>query len=285
MALDLDAVGRTAPPWTRHWTSSDTLLYALAVGAGPAEPDLTTENSTGVTQRAVPTYAAILAGGSTALRPQLGDWEPGRLVHAGQWLRWHRELPAAGTATLTARVAAITDKGSGALVEIATSAVGHAGSEPLFEARTSLFIRGEGGFDPARESGHAEPGPAGPPDERLRFSIPASQALLYRLCGDRNPLHSDPVFARRAGFDRPILHGLCTFGVTTRLLMNAVADGDPARLRVVGGRFRSPVHPGDEIEVRVWRAGPGRVTFETHRAGGVAIDRGELVHDSGEGAA
>ncbi|NKQ52420.1 3-hydroxyacyl-thioester dehydratase [Amycolatopsis sp. K13G38] len=279
MPLDLGSVGAVSAPWTREWSSDDTLLYALALGAGPDSPELTTENSVGLTQRAFPTYAALIAGGSHAVRDRLGSWERTALVHAGQEITWFRELPAAGSATLTSTVAGITDKGTGALVEIRTTAAEPATGEPLFESTTRLFIRGAGGFG-RTSAAAARPGPEGPPDDVLTFRLSDSQALLYRLCGDRNPLHSDPVFARRAGFERPILHGLCTFGITARLLMNHVLGGDPARMISFAGRFRAPVLPGDELAVRLWHTAAGRVEFTTATStvDTVAVDEGVLTY-------
>lgn len=257
MALNLDAVGACSRPWVRSWSSTDTLLYALAVGAGPDELAFTTENSEGVAQRVLPGYAALLAGGTTPLRSVLGSWPPGASVHAGQELRWFAPLAPSGQLTLRARVAGIEDKGSGALVSVETTAVrtsvvgtttaDEAPGSPVFASTTRVFIRGAGGFDGSRgDSGQAAPTPSKPskgatgtpPDAILVYHLDPAQALLYRLCGDRNPLHSDPVFARRAGFDRPILHGLCTFGIAVRMLVNELLDGHPERLTEFSARFR-----------------------------------------------
>ncbi|MGB3442845.1 MAG: MaoC/PaaZ C-terminal domain-containing protein [Actinophytocola sp.] len=275
MALDLDAVGATSPAWTRSWTSADSLLYAVALGAGPESLAFTTENSEGVAQRAFPTYAALIAGGSAAVRDRLGDWDPAAMVHAGQHLAWHRELPPAGTATLRTTVAAITDKGSGALVELVTTAVTDDG--PLFDARSALFVRGAGGFGD-RTGTRGEPADLGEPDGEVVVHTDGNQALLYRLCGDRNPLHSDPAFASRAGFADPILHGLCTFGVTARVLLRHLLGDDPARMTSFGGRFRTPVTPGDVLRIRYWHKENGCVAFRACRAGGdrPAIDDGVL---------
>lgn len=271
MTPDLDAVGFVSPPWTRSWTSDDSLLYAVAVGATPDELALVTENSEGVRQRAVPSYAALIGTTGAAVRDAVGPaWDPVRLVYAGQRVTWHRELPVAGEAELTSTVVAIADKGSGALVDVDTVAVDVARGERLFTARRRVFLRGAGGFDPARPAAGVVPAVE---DDRpggghvVRHRLPDNQALLYRLCGDRHPLHSDPAFARRAGFARPILHGLCTYGVAARLLLRHVLAGDPARMRSLGGRFRTPVWPGDELELRHRTRAPGEVAFEVRRIG------------------
>jgi acyl dehydratase len=277
--MDLSVVGRERGPWTRSWTSADALLYALGVGAGQDDPmselAFTTENTAGVTQRALPTYAIVLAqfGG-----PQLGltgvDFT--QLLHAEQSLTLHQPLPVAGSVELTSMITDIFDKDSGAL--IVTSTTGTADGAPLFTTRSSVFVRGAGGFGGERGPSSEYAAPDRPVDARLRFRTSVNQALLYRLTGDRNPLHSDPAFAAAGGFDRPILHGLATYGITVRLLLNEFCAGDPARLSTVEGRFTKPVTPGDELVVNAWRDGDDAVIFRTANADGdVVLDRGRAV--------
>jgi len=274
--MDLSIIGQERGPWTRTWTADDALLYALAVGAGQADPTqelaFTTENTAGVTQVALPTYAIVLAqfGG-----PQLGltgvDFT--QLLHAEQSLTLHRPLPVAGSVELTSMITDIFDKGSGALVVNRTTGV--ADGEPVFTTRSSVFVRGAGNFGGERgPSGTYEP-PEQAPDAKLSFQSSVNQALIYRLTGDRNPLHSDPAFAGAGGFDRPILHGLATYGITVRLLLNEFAGGDPSRLSFVDGRFTKPVWPGDELVVTAWRDGDAAVIFRTANANGdIVLDRG-----------
>jgi acyl dehydratase len=280
MAIDTSIVGARRGPWTRTWTSDDTLLYALGVGAGQLDPTeelaFTTENTAGVTQVALPTYAIVLGqfGG-----PQIGlrgvDFT--QLLHAEQSLTVHRPLPVAGSVELTNTVTDIFDKGSGALVVTTTEGTDPADGTPLFATRSSVFIRGAGGFggDRGPSGGFAPPDRS--PDAELRFPTAANQALLYRLTGDRNPLHADPKFAAAGGFDRPILHGLATYGITVRLLCNEFAAGDPSRLTSVDGRFTKPVTPGDELVVTAWRDGDTVVFRTTDAAGNVVLDRGRAT--------
>ena len=150
--------------------------------------------------------------------------------------------------------------------------------EPRFASTSSLFIRGEGGFGGARgPSSSAEPWPAREPDDVVTYAVRPDQALVYRLSGDRNPLHSDPVFAKRAGFDRPILHGLCTYGFTGRALLHAVCGSDPARFRSMAGRFSRPTYPGDTLTISIWSEGDG-VRFRTdNQRGETVIDAGRFV--------
>ena len=147
------------------------------------------------------------------------------------------------------------DKGSGALVTTENVAVDAATGEPLVTSRSGVFIRGEGGFG-GRAGGSAPwAGPDREPDLTVTYQTRPEQALLYRLSGDRNPLHADPKFAARGGFPRPILHGLCTYGVTGRALLHALCGSDPARFRSMSGRFTKPVFPGESLVVSIWTGG------------------------------
>jgi acyl dehydratase len=200
------------------------------------------------------------------------------LVHAEQAFELHRPLPVAGTVRTTSTVTGIYDKGSGALVVTENVAVDAATGEPLVTSRGGTFIRGEGGFGGPRGSEPPWELPDRAPDHQVVRETRPEQALLYRLSGDRNPLHVDPKFAARGGFSQPILHGLCTYGVTGRGLLSALCDGDPARFRSMSGRFSRPVLPGEPLTVSVWLAGDGETAlFQTARADGtVVIDRGRM---------
>ena len=175
-------------------------------------------------------------------------------------------------------VTGIYDKGSGALVVTENEAVDAETGEPLVTSRMGTFIRGEGGFGGPRGSEPPWQFPDRAPDHQVVRKTRPEQALIYRLSGDRNPLHVDPQFAGRGGFSQPILHGLCTYGVTGRALLHAVCGGDPARFRSMSGRFSRPVLPGEPLTVSVWLACDGKsALFQTSRADGtVVIDRGRL---------
>ena len=275
MPIDPGAVGRRGEPVDVTWGPDDTLLYAVAVGAGQdplAELPLTTENSDGVAQRVVPTFAALL--GQRARRPDVGPYDPAMLLHAEQHLELAGPLPVSGRARLVAEVLDINDKGGAAVVWTGVRAVDPDTGAELFTTRSAAFIRGEGGFGGPRGTSDPWERPDRDPDHVVRYTTRPEQALLYRLTGDRNPLHSDPAFAARAGFDRPILHGMCTYGFTARAVVASACGGDPDRLTAMGGRFRAVVTPGDEIEIRVWAEG-GQALFQTLRGDGtVVIDRG-----------
>ncbi|SDK91667.1 MaoC family dehydratase [Nonomuraea jiangxiensis] len=270
MALDHGLIGVENPPHERTWTAKDTMLYALGVGAGLSELEFTTEKG----QRVLPTFAVLAA---QAPGRRLGDFDPARLVHAEQSFELHRELPAAGGVRTTTKVTGIYDKGSGALVVTEARAVDLDTGEPVISGRSSLFIRGEGGFGGDRGPRDDWAAPDRAPDHKVTYPTLPEQALIYRLSGDYNPLHSDPEFAARAGFDRPILHGLCTYGVTGRALLHAVAGSDPGRFRAMSGRFSSPVFPGESLTVSIWVDG-AEVLFRTAKDDGtVVIDRGRAT--------
>lgn len=279
MALNHEVIGVESEPFENSWTVRDTLLYAVGVGAGlddpAAELAYTTENSAEVEQRVLPTFA-VLAARSVG-RAKLGDFHPAMLVHAEQAFELHRPLPPAGTVRTTSRVTGIYDKGSGALVTTEAVAVDPDSGAPMITTRGAVFIRGEGGFGGDRGPSGSWAEPSRPPDQQVTYRTRPEQALLYRLSGDRNPLHSDPEFAARAGFPRPILHGLCTYGVTGRALLHTLADSDPTRFAAMSGRFSAPVFPGEALTVSLWVDGLTAAFRTAKEDGTVVIDRGSAT--------
>jgi acyl dehydratase len=284
MPLNLDVIGVPSEPVVTSWTSKDCLLYALGVGAGVADPvhgelEFTTENSHGVTQRCLPTFGVVAAGAPSWRR--LGDINVALLVHGEQSIEIHRSLAVEGSISSTSTVTAVYDKGSGAVVITETKADDAATGEPVFTLTASLFLRGEGGWGGERGPSVRSEVPTGDPDHVVSYPTRTDQALLYRLSGDRNPLHSDPAFAALAGFDRPILHGLCTYGFTGRALLHTLCDSEPDRFVSMFGRFSKPVFPGDELTVSIWELGDGRAAFRTATQDGtVVIDAGTCAYTS-----
>ena len=273
MPLNPDAVGSVSEPSSANWTSKDTLLYAVSVGAGTAELAYTTENTKDVAQKALPTFPVVIPGGTGATR-NIGTFNPALLVHGSQSVTLHQPLPVEGTASVVGKVAAMYDKGKAAVVVLESTATAEDGS-PLYTTGSSLFIRGEGGWGGDRgPSGPQNVPPERAADHEITYQTSPDQALVYRLNGDRNPLHSDPSFAAMGGFDRPILHGLCTYGFTGRALLHAVCDGDSANFRHMEGRFASPVIPGEALTIRVWHTGDGEAVFTTAVGDRVVIDQG-----------
>jgi acyl dehydratase len=277
MGMNFDAIGADNGYGEVTWTHRDTILYALGVGAGQGDPQcelqFTTENSIDVQLQALPAFGVVL-GMTYGKRPPLGVFSPAMVLHGEQSFTMHTPLPVQGSAKVSTVLAGIYDKGKGAFAALETTVADAGTGEPWLTSRTGLFIRGEGGF-----GGHKQPVedwelPDRAADAELSSTIRPDQTLLYRLSGDRNPLHSDPKFAAKAGFPRPILHGMCTYGVTGRLLVNELCGGDPARVQGMSGRFSKPVMPGDTLTVSIWK-NSGRALFQTRDSeGNVVLDRG-----------
>lgn len=282
MALNMESVGVetvTDRPWT--WAAKDTLLYAVSVGAGndpeANEIALTTQNSHRVTQQVLPSFPVVMGMGSgEPSMAELGDFALTQVLHGGQRVTVHGPIPPAGSATITRKVAGMYDLGSNALIELHTAFRDTATDALLAESTTEIFVRGEGGFggEPAAHTGwKAE---ERKPDHTVVHTTAANQALIYRLNGDHNPLHSDPAFAARAGFSTPILHGLCTYGFAARALVSRVLGADTTRFASMSARFSSPVTPGEALTTAIWKE-EGRATFQTFAGDRVVLDRGEFT--------
>ena len=259
-----------------EWTPDDVMLYALAVGAGQQDPGselhLTTENTEGHELVALPTFANII---TRCAKIDLSAVDPTTIVHAEQAFELHRPLPTAGRADVTARVVHVWDKGSGALVVIESRAVDAGDRTPIATTRMSLFLRGAGGFDGERGPTSSWTAPTAEPDVRATFVSRPEQALIYRLTGDRNPLHSDPHFASQSGFERPILHGMCTYGYVGRLLFATFCDSQVTRFGGMRARFVKPVRPGHQLELTAWR-GQGVVHFSVANGDSPVMTNGRL---------
>ena len=275
MPLNPDAVGSKSEPVEVSWNSKDCLLYAVGIGAGTDELAFTTENTNGVEQQVFPTFPVVIGWGRGSALGNIGSFNPALLVHGQQSVTLHRPLPVEGTATIQGEITGMYDKGKAAVVVSSETAT--MDGELLYTKTMSAFIRGEGGWGGDR-------GPSGPqnvppergPDHQVTYQTSPDQALVYRLSGDRNPLHSDPAFAAMGGFDRPILHGLCTYGFTGRALLHTLCGSDPARFHHVEGRFTSPVLPGEALTVNMWELGGGEALFTTAVGDRLVIDQGLL---------
>ncbi len=278
MPLNPAAVGAVGDVRTMSWNSKDALLYAVGIGAGSDDLAFSTENTKGVDQVVFPTFAVVAGSGTASAGKsamgEIGSFNWAMLVHGSQAITLHRPIPVEAQATTQDKVVAMYDKGKAAVV-VTEAEVKLASGEPLWTTRSSVFIRGEGGWGGDRgPSGPQNEPPAKSPDHEVTLQTLPDQAFVYRLSGDRNPLHTDPSFAALGGFDRPILHGLCTYGFTGRALLASLCDNDVTRFHHVEGRFSAPVMPGDALTVRMWRTGSGEAVFTTSVGDRVVIDQG-----------
>jgi acyl dehydratase len=269
MALDLSAVGKELPATTYEYTDRDLMLYALGVGATTKDLPFVYEKSLQV----LPTFAVIPAFPALAGLARVLEFNPMMVLHGEQRIDLRAPIPTKGKLTTNAKISAIYDKGSGAVVVVDAETKDESGAV-LFANMFSTFVRGEGGFGgergPSATSRNVPPEKA--PDHTVYYATSPDQATLYRLSGDRNPLHIDPEFAKLAGFDRPILHGLCTFGHVGRAILHACCDGDPSRFKSFEVRFSGVVFPGETIVTDIWRESSDRVLVQAKTA-----ERGEVV--------
>lgn len=250
-----DAVGTELPPTVYQYTDRDVMLYAVGVGA--TELEFVYERGLKV----IPSFAVIPA--FPALMGLMGtvDVNPMMILHGEQAFRVHKTIPTEGKLTTTGKVTGVYDKGKGALITIETLTREESG-DLLFTNNFGVFVRGAGGFGGERgpEAGNNPPERA--PDKTVSMATLPIQAIIYRLSGDRNPLHVDPAFAKMAGYDRPILHGLCTFGHVCRAVLREYCGNDPSRFAAMTARFSGVVYPGDTITTEMWDAGGSKVIVQ-----------------------
>lgn len=280
MAIDYPAILSLKETGKRFtYTDRDTMLYALGVGLGgdpmnEAELPFVFEKAL----RPVPTLATVVAWGAGVSTEKLGvDYK--LVLHGEEQTIFHRPMPAAATIVADSGVAEVYDKGEGkgAVIVRQTVLRDEADGEPIVTLNRTIFARGDGGTGGSTAPQPApHPVPDRAPDKVLDYRVAPNQAAIYRLCGDRNPLHIEPERARAAGFPMPILHGLCTYGFTCRAVLEAYADFDPARIASHQARFSSPVFPGDMLRISLWRDGD-IVSFEA-----AVPDRGVTVLKNGK---
>ncbi len=264
MPIDPDvAVGAALPEIAFSWTESDVLLYHLAIGAGAAPGDNVSEQALrwtveGDRLQVLPSFGIVSPTFHLTEPPPLElpgcDINLSQVLHGTQSIDVHRPIPTRGAATVATRITDVWDKGKAAVIVQEGTATAEDGSA-LWTTRSSIFVRGEGGWGGDRGPSSRLEAPAHEPDLDASYRTTPQQALLYRLCGDRNPLHSEPAFAKAAGFPAPILHGLCSYGIALRTVVDGLLDGDAAQVRRVDARFTGIVFPGEAIRVRAWADG------------------------------
>jgi acyl dehydratase len=261
MSIDPDvAVGATLPEIPFTWTESDVLLYHLAIGAGGAPGDNVSAQALrwtveGDGMQVLPSFAVVSPTFHLTEPPRAlpgCDIDLLRVLHGTQSLEVHGPIGTSGSATIATRITDVWDKGTAAVIVQEATATAADGTD-LWSTRSTLFARGEGGWGGDRGPAAVRlEVPRRDPDLDTSYATTPQQALLYRLCGDRNPLHSDPAFAEAAGFPAPILHGLCSLGIVLRAVVDGLLDGDAAAVRAVSARFAGVVFPGETIRFRAW---------------------------------
>lgn len=275
MPIDVERVlGAELGPNEFEWDPDRVILYHLGVGAGvpPTDPgELTYAYEPDL--RVLPSFGTIPPFGvmvDVISVPGL-DINPAMLLHGEQELTVHRTIPTTARVASHGRVIGVHDKGTAALVVVEVETTDRSSGELLFTNRSSLFVRGEGGFggDPGPSVSRAVPDRA--PDVMVESPTLPNQALLYRLSGDKNPLHVDPGFAALGGFDRPILHGLCTYGIVCKAMVDGALDGETDRVGGYSARFSGVVFPGETIVTSIWDEGVDLVATAT------TAERGEPV--------
>ncbi len=262
MPIDPEAaIGAPVGEVSFSWTESDVLLYHLGIGAGsrpgdsvdPAALRYTTE---GPGLQVLPSFGVVAPTFHMTDPPPLDlpgcDINLGQVVHGSQEISVRTPLPTSGSATVRTTLTDVWDKGKAAVIWQEGVATADSGEE-LWTTRSSIFVRGEGGWGGDRGTSEPVELPDRAPEAETTYAITPQQALLYRLCGDRNPLHSDPDFAKAAGFPAPILHGLCSYGIVLRELTTALLGGEATRVGGFSAKFTGVVYPGETIRVRGWQ--------------------------------
>jgi NAD(P)-dependent dehydrogenase (short-subunit alcohol dehydrogenase family)/acyl dehydratase/putative sterol carrier protein len=259
MALNLDAVGKKIGPVTKDYTWKDVVLYALGVGAGFAEPEYTYEKNLKV----IPTFSIATIFDFLSHIGVNANVNLAGIVHGEQDLIFHNPIPVEGTLTTEGKITHMYDKGKdkGALV-IGESETYHSSGKKLFTSTLSIFCRLDGGFGGQNAPAETFAFPEKAPDFEVEAQPSPDQPLIYRLSGDLFPLHADPEFAKMAGFEKPIMHGLCTYGYACRALLQNLIPGEPEKLRRLKCRFSKPLYPGDPIKIQIWKTEDGKAVWK-----------------------
>jgi acyl dehydratase len=269
-SLGPDAVGIELPATTYEYDDRDVMLYALGIGA--TELSFVYERNLKV----IPTFAVIPAFPALMGLASGVEVNPVMILHGEQAFTIHKQPATKGRLTTAGKISGVYDKGKGALAILVTETKDDAG-ELVFTNKFGVFVRGAGGFggDRGPEAGNVPPDRA--PDKTVSMQTQLNQAMIYRLSGDRNPLHVDPDFAKMAGYDKPILHGLCSFGHVGRAVLAEYCDNDPERFTGMSVRFSGVVFPGDTITTEMWDTGEGKIILQAKtQEGRVVISNGAV---------
>lgn len=268
MSLNYDLIKQwQMPPATQAYSRKDVILYALGLGAATENP-LAPQDLKYVYERqleALPTYATLLGGQSSWMADPRTGIDLNQVLHGEQFLTMHQALPPEGRVIGVETVDEIYDKGAakGAVLYMSRTIRDADSGALIATSGWSVFMRGNGGFG-GTATGQPVPYPVPQgeaPHAVLDLLTRPEQAALYRMSGDDNPLHIDPAIAALAGFDKPILHGMCSYGIAGRAILKLRCGSDATRLRQLNLRFASPVFPGETLRTEVWDVAPGKVAF------------------------
>jgi acyl dehydratase len=275
MALNFEAVGKVFGPYEFTYEERDLIIYALGIGF--TKDDLTYVYEGAKDFKAFPTFGVILPANAGAEAFLSTKANFAMVVHGEQTLQIHNPLPRRGTVLTTTVIEGIYDKGSGALIVMRFDSQDKNGT-PLCTNWAGVFVRGAGGFGgPAQPQKGLPPLPAKDPDYVFEAPTDPNQAALYRMSGDRNPLHIDPAVAKAVGFAQPILHGLCTYGVVCRRFVKELWQGDADRIKSYAARFSAPVIPGETLQVKVWSPHSNLYLLEAYNNRGQAVLRNGVI--------
>lgn len=276
MPIDVERVrGAELPAVSYSWSEHEIILYNLGVGAGdpPSDPaelkyvyesELVAVPSFGT----IPPFAMMMGFGAVDGL----DINLTQVLHGDQRLTIHAPTPTSGTVRQTGRIVDVYDRGKGALVVVEVISTLESNDNPLFTNRSGIYVRGEGGFGGEAGPRVSNDPPDREPDHVVESTTLPQQALLYRMAsGDKNPLHADPAFAALAGFDRPILHGLCTFGIAAKAVVETAVGGDPASLGSFETRFTGHVFPGETLITSIWAEGSGYILTTATKERGTTV--------------
>ncbi|SAK94640.1 MaoC-like dehydratase [Caballeronia temeraria] len=267
-------------PRETTYDARETILYALSVGLGANPLDgMQLPFVYGPVLKALPSMALTLSYPGFWLGDPLTGVDYSRTLHGEQSIEFHAPLPTAATVVDRVWVEEVVDKGpgKGALVYTRSSISDKSTGIVLASLAATMFCRADGGFGgTARYAREVYPTPERMPDFHVDLPTVSQAALLYRLTGDTNPLHADPRIAREAGFDRPILHGLCTLGIAAHALLKTLCGYEPTRMRRIDVRFSAPVFPGETIRTEIWRESDTTAIFRS-----IAVERGVVVLNNG----
>ena len=275
MALNLETIGKVWGPYEFSYDEKDLMIYALGIGFGKDNLEYIYEGAKDF--KAFPTFGVIVPANAGAEAFLSTKANFAMVVHGEQTLQIRNPLPRNATVLTTAVIEGIYDKGSGALIVMRFDSEGKDGA-PLCSNWVGAYVRGAGGFGGAAQPRKdIPPVPKRNPDFIIDAQTDVNQAALYRMSGDRNPLHIDPAVAQAVGFKDPILHGLCTYGVVCRGFVKEVFQGDAARLKSYSARFSTPVIPGESLQTKVWQIRSHLFLLEVYNTKGEAVLRNGVI--------